>query len=116
MNLAIVIQKFSVKALLEDCQGIFLTKQTPNLSFEMEIDDNLYPDFYSDPNWIKQIVINLLSNAFKYTPRGSVTLKAHNIQNGQITISVTDTGLGIKYENVQKLFKAFGKIENNENA
>ena len=68
----------------------------------------------SDPIRIRQILINLISNAWKYTEKGSVTVKVDMITFNDIRISVIDTGIGIKHENLTKLFKEFGRIKSEQ--
>ena len=55
-------------------------------------------------------MLNLLSNAIKFTERGSVTLAAENVA-GAIRIAVTDTGIGIKSEDLNKLFQPFRQLD-----
>ena len=66
-----------------------------------------------DERRIKQVLINLLTNAVKFTPDGGkVSLKAWgNIEEQQIVFQVTDTGIGIKTEDMDKLFASFVQIE-----
>ncbi len=64
----------------------------------------------SDPVKFRQIILNLLSNAAKFTERGEITVRAE-IDGGHILVSVSDTGPGIKPEDMEKLFTAFGQIE-----
>ena len=61
---------------------------------------------------IKQVVLNLLSNAMKFTPRGgTVTLKAATDEDGRVAISVTDTGIGIAAEDQARVMDTFGQVE-----
>ena len=63
-----------------------------------------------DPTRLMQVMINLTSNAIKFTERGTVTITVFN-DDQFITIAVKDTGSGISEENKEKLFKLFGFIE-----
>ena len=65
---------------------------------------------FTDPIKLRQIVINLASNASKFTESGRITLTLAII-GSSLEISVTDTGMGIKEEHLDKLFTAFGQIE-----
>jgi PAS domain S-box-containing protein len=69
---------------------------------------------HADPKRLKQILVNLLSNAVKFTPeKGSVKLEVHaDYKTGRIHFSVTDTGIGISPEDLQKLFKPFIQVDN----
>jgi signal transduction histidine kinase len=67
-----------------------------------------------DSDKLKQVVLNLLSNAIKYTPSGgNITLEAQ-AANGEITIQVSDTGVGIPPESVPLVFEKFYRVPNTE--
>ena len=66
--------------------------------------------FVSDPRRVEQVLLNLLNNAIKFTPRGSVTLGA-SLKGGQARLWVADTGMGIKREDLGKLFHSFQQID-----
>lgn len=66
---------------------------------------------YSDQNRLRQVLINLISNAIKYTNEGFVRVTAGiNLFNGNINFMVEDSGSGIDNEGLSKLFKPFTKI------
>ncbi|HEX4960261.1 MAG TPA: ATP-binding protein [Thermoanaerobaculia bacterium] len=66
------------------------------------------PEIETDRQKVKQIVLNLLSNALKFTPQGSVAIRLeHHGPVGEISIAVTDTGIGIAEENQKTIFEAF---------
>ncbi|HEV8581737.1 MAG TPA: ATP-binding protein [Thermoanaerobaculia bacterium] len=66
------------------------------------------PEIETDRQKVKQIVLNLLSNALKFTPQGSVAIRLeHECEAGEISIAVTDTGIGIAEENQKTIFEAF---------
>lgn len=74
---------------------------------------DLLPDtiLKTDSQRITQVIINFLNNAFKFTSHGSVTL-SYQERDGYVRISVTDTGLGISEENLDKIFQRFIKLDN----
>ena len=82
------------------------------------IEDLKLPDdlILGDPVRIHQLLFNLLSNAIKFTPRGSVTtaakVDAETAHRIRVTISVTDTGIGISKEQLSRLFKPFSQADN----
>jgi len=65
----------------------------------------------ADPLRLKQIVYNVLSNAIKFTPEGGqVTVAARTVQGAFVEIAVTDTGIGIRTEDLSKLFREFSQV------
>ena len=76
----------------------------------------IYDQAYVDRDMISQVVINLLSNAVKYTPAGgTVTIQSEvNEAEGQICVTITDTGVGIPPEDVQHVFDKFYRVEANK--
>ncbi len=83
------------------------------IELKEEIEPGL-PRLFADRNRIRQVVINLLSNAAKFTERGQITLKINQIQQaGQpfICFAVKDTGIGINPEDVDKVFEPFRQID-----
>ncbi|MEJ6475310.1 hybrid sensor histidine kinase/response regulator [Pseudoalteromonas piscicida] len=81
------------------------------LEFELSIDPQVWPYLYSDEDKIKQILVNLLGNAVKYTNQGKVGLKvsvkADRAAKQTLKFAVWDTGVGIKPQEVEHLFDAF---------
>jgi signal transduction histidine kinase len=70
------------------------------------------PMLRSDRSKVKQIVLNLLSNALKFTPSGKVTIKVgQNVAAETITVAVTDTGVGIAPEDQAKVFEDFRQLD-----
>ena len=87
------------------------------LEFITDIDESVPSRLYGDDVRISQIVMNLLTNAVKYTESGSVTLRVRNNGitdgNAKLRFEVEDTGIGIKDEDLGKLFESFKRIEDN---
>jgi PAS domain S-box-containing protein len=71
------------------------------------------PRLRTDRAKVKQILMNLISNALKFTPSGSVTVSAQqNKRRGEIWVSVTDTGIGIAEEDQESVFQDFRQVDN----
>ncbi len=85
------------------------------LNFEIIVDENLPSVLNGDDVRLKQILTNLLTNAVKYTPEGTITLEVKRLENDEIYFSVRDTGMGIKEENLSTLFDAFARFEEEKN-
>jgi signal transduction histidine kinase/DNA-binding response OmpR family regulator len=84
------------------------------ISFKLDIDENLPTRLFGDELRIKQILNNLLSNAFKYTKEGSVVLRIRCEQEGDgvwMNCAVSDTGMGIKEEDMGRLFGDYSQID-----
>ncbi len=84
-----------------------------------DIDPNLPSLLYGDDLKVRQVVVNLLTNAIKYTPKGSVTFTVKLIsvddKDASIYFSVKDTGIGIKAEDRDNLFKSFSRLDQEKN-
>jgi signal transduction histidine kinase/FixJ family two-component response regulator/HPt (histidine-containing phosphotransfer) domain-containing protein len=84
------------------------------IEFKLEIDETIPSKLYGDELRIKQILNNLLSNAFKYTEEGEVCLMInweHRENDAWLHIAVEDTGRGIKEEDLEKLFSEYTQLE-----
>lgn len=96
-----------------------LKAQTKDLELEVFVDADLPNQLEGDDIRIRQILVNLLNNAVKYTHNGKVTLfvTKKSWENGttEIEFVVKDTGIGIKEEDIKKLFVAFERIEEKRN-
>ena len=120
-KLRLHIEKINMSELMiETFELIKIQAETKKieLSCEMKgIDEN--ETFLSDPTRIKQILLNLLGNALKFTDSGSITFSVEQLWENTrkfYIFSVQDTGIGIKEDDLSKLFVLFGKLkqENNE--
>jgi signal transduction histidine kinase/DNA-binding response OmpR family regulator len=86
--------------------------------FKLDIDETLPARLFGDELRIKQILSNLLSNAFKYTKEGTVILHLHCERDGAkvwMNIGVSDTGMGIREEDVNKLFDDYSQVDTRSN-
>ncbi len=116
----IVPVTYDVGAMLSDIVNmIWVRAKEKELQFHIDVDQTLPAKLYGDEVRIKQILINVLNNAIKYTSEGSVSLsiQCKRMESGsaEITYSVTDTGMGIKKESIPYLFKAFKRVDEEEN-
>ena len=98
---------------------LWLRCREKGLDFHVQIAPDIPSELYGDEVRIKQILINVLNNAIKYTKKGSVTLsiQSNGINDGiaDIVYSVTDTGMGIRKEALPHLFTAFRRVDEEEN-
>lgn len=91
-----------------------------NLEFQVDIDDSIPRILYGDRKRIQQVLLNILANAVKYTPQGTVSfsIRVEKLEEKEVTLrfSVRDTGVGIKKEHLANLYQVFKRIDlvNNE--
>ncbi|MBZ0307660.1 MAG: response regulator, partial [Anaerolineae bacterium] len=99
-----------IKGVMSSAKG--LTKEK-DIRLHIEMDNDL-PLAYGDEFRTRQIILNLVSNAAKFTNRGSITTSAHVIHENDgkyIQVSVTDTGIGIRLEDFSKMFESFQQVD-----
>jgi signal transduction histidine kinase len=106
----LVPESFSVADLVHEIHALAapLVERNGN-AFVLE-SDPLVDEMYSDRTRIKQSLLNLLSNAAKFTENGTVTWRISSVHD-QIRFSVSDTGIGMTEEQVDKLFQAFTQAD-----
>ena len=120
-KLDIIEADYSFYQLMDDiCTDIKLKASEKGLKFNVDIDKTIPRYLFGDDIRIKQCVLNILSNAVKYTEKGEVTFTARNNgtdDNGNYLISfeTKDTGKGIKEEDIPNLFLSFQRLDENNN-
>ena len=116
---------YDVAAMISDTvsQNIVRKGEKP-INFILSVDENIPKSLFGDDLRIKQILNNLLSNAFKYTKEGSIEFNAgYSSDNGEmnentaiwLTFSVKDTGMGISPDNINSLFTDYSQMDKNSN-
>ncbi len=118
MNLS--LSSYHPGDMLSDIVGMMWIRcKEKGLDFHVEVSPDIPAELYGDEVRIKQILINLLNNAIKYTQKGSVTLsiQCRDVGEGNALIEyyVTDTGMGIKKENIPYLFDSFKRVDEDKN-
>ena len=82
-----------------------------NIEFNLQIDNFEDKEYKTDPKMFKQITINLISNAIKFTEKGFVNIELSNDEN-YVFVKVKDSGIGISEESMKQLFNDFTQVEN----
>ena len=119
-KMELVNAEYNIHKLLDDVvQVISFRMQEKNLKLQLLINRKIPAILCGDELRVKQIVMNLMTNAVKYTQEGSVTLGVtyKQIREGEqpvirLCFTVRDTGIGIRQENIPKLFEAFRRVDN----
>lgn len=115
----IVPTQYEISSMFSDLVNlIWIRAHQKNLEFKVDIDPEIPSMLYGDEVRIKQVVTNILTNAVKYTDSGSVTLsaKGERVAADQILlrISVEDTGMGIRKESLDDLFRSFKRVDESD--
>lgn len=116
----IVPVAYDAGALLSEVVNMIWSRaEEKGLKFQVDVDETLPSQLYGDEVRIKQVLINLLNNAVKYTKEGSVRLSVQcerlSEKEAHITWRVEDTGMGIKKEAIPDLFDAFKRVDEEKN-
>lgn len=86
-----------------------------SLEYEVTIDHDVPKNILIDKNRLKQIICNLVGNAIKFTEKGKISLSVSKVKDignkAQLMISITDTGIGIKKEDIPKIFDYFTQLD-----
>ncbi len=119
-KMEIIEDVYEWEPLLEEVRMIIENRiDTKPIIVKINLDEKLPDKIIGDRLRIRQILINLMNNAVKFTKRGSITLSIdveNQNENGMwIRYSVKDTGQGIRKEDMNMLFKAFAQVDSNKN-
>lgn len=120
-KLTVISAEYDLGTVIRDVVNMMSFKaKVKGLQFVLELDENIPAKLVGDDIRLRQILVNLLNNAVKYTHEGSVTLAlsavtADSDNAVKLHFSVKDTGIGIKEEDLQKLCIPFERIEEKRN-
>lgn len=115
----IVAVDYHIAGLLNDLYNMIRIKaREKNLELIFDVSEDIPIQYHGDDRRIRQILINLLTNAVKYTDKGQVVLHLRCTIEDDVAImhySVEDTGIGIKEENIGKIYDAFQRFDVSRN-
>lgn len=118
-KMEIIPDVYSLTSLVDDMSKMIGFRVSSSyLSFSCNIDDKLPDKLIGDEVRVKQIVMNLLTNAVKYTDKGCVTLSVSGKEKDDVvyvSFAVKDTGIGIKENDIEKLKNSFYRVEGKRN-
>ncbi len=112
---------YNLGQLLNDVVTMTELKATQKgLTYNISIDGNLPSIVYGDENKIRQVMLNLLNNAVKYTQKGAVSIKVigvtdYNTNDVVLRVDVADTGIGIQKDKINSLFEGFQRLDLEKN-
>lgn len=111
-RLELEIVNVPLKEMLEETiSSLQLNAQEKGISLFLKLDPTLPDIIETDPTRFRQILINLIGNAIKFTDHGHVTTTAQWLESGIFQLHVEDTGIGITPEQKEKLFKPFAQAD-----
>lgn len=121
----LVEERYRLSSIVNDMSNMALLRtKEKGLYFSLDVDESIPDALYGDEVRIRKILTNVLSNAMKYTHQGGVKMSVRRtggdvLEKGQVidlVIAVSDTGIGIKPEDVERLFSKFQRVDLNVNS
>lgn len=119
-KLSLIPVEYNLASLLSDtCNLVAMRAADKNLTFNVNVEESAPSILFGDEVRLRQICVNLLANAIKYTHSGSVTLKVYTTPGEKdwvnLIFEVQDTGVGISDNNIKFLFDSFSRIDEKKN-
>ena len=118
-KMELINEEFNIASLVNDVVNMSEARRgTKGIEILVYMDPNIPEGLIGDEVRIRQVIINLMTNAIKFTREGSVTLSVtYSTQDYgvNLTVSVADTGIGITEENIEKLFTSFQQVDTKKN-
>ena len=115
----IVNEEFNIASLINDVINMAEARRgAKDIEILADVDPNIPKGLIGDEMRIRQVIVNLMSNAIKFTPKGSVTITVSCTLHDygiNLLVSVADTGIGITEENIEKLFTSFSQVDTRKN-
>lgn len=112
--------KYEPMSIVYDVANIVMTRlREKDVELILDVAPDLPSELHGDSIRIKQVLLNLLNNAAKFTAQGRITMKMNYVETTpdeiEMRISVEDTGIGIKKEDIGKLFQSFQQVDSKRN-
>lgn len=119
-KMEIVPVKYNMRSLINDTINMIQLKaDAKHLEFKVEVEPEIPSGFIGDETRIKQVLSNLLTNAVKYTESGYISLSVRGIRENEKTerlcFEVSDTGIGMKQEDIQRITQAYLRFDEKKN-
>lgn len=119
-KMEIIKERYFLSSVLNGVVNVVQMKaKQKQLNFYVEVDETIPDELYGDEIRIRQVMVNLLNNAVKYTRNGSVWLRVEKekVQEKSLVLKIVvkDTGIGIRKEDMSKLFHGFERLDQKEN-
>ena len=114
-RMELIPANYALSSVLNDMYNMMnIRAKEKNLTLTFDIQKNIPSEYFGDDIRLRQILMNLLTNAIKYTQTGSVTFSIRGGSKGTVAylrFSVADTGVGIREEDIEKLFEKYRRFD-----
>ena len=118
-KMEIIPMEYDLSSLIHDMENMTVVRANEKgLKLELEVDSKLPSRLYGDDIRLRQVLTNILTNAVKYTREGTIWFRVsgHSFEGDEILrFEVEDTGIGIKQEDIPRLFEKFSRIDEKKN-
>ncbi|MGN0665820.1 MAG: ATP-binding protein [Huintestinicola sp.] len=118
-KMELIEENFNIASTLNDVLNMAITRKSDkNLEIIVHADPDIPCGLIGDEIRIRQVIINLVTNAIKYTHEGCVSIRVSQTKQKygiNLSVSVSDTGIGITEENLEKLFSSFQQVDTKKN-
>ena len=113
----IINVEYEFSSVLNDIVNMTMNKTIDKgLSYELNADPDIPSVFFGDEIRIRQVMLNIINNAIKYTKEGVIMIDvSFDKESSSLIVEVNDTGIGIKKDDLEKLFKSFQRLEESKN-
>ncbi len=102
---------FDLRQIVHDCQTLVGPSCADGVSLHLELDHQLPEFVLGDPTRVRQTLLNLMSNAAKFTQRGQISLRVHVTNHERIQFELSDTGIGMTAEQLAVIFEPFSQAD-----
>lgn len=113
-KLTIKTETFDLQALLNECRGFFAPLASEsNIALNINLQNNTPRYLIGDPVRIKQVLLNLVSNAYKFTSQGQINIHVRPLPDSDLDIyfEIEDSGLGLSQDDQERLFQPFVQLD-----
>ena len=116
-RMELISVKYSFASVMNDIVNMTMKKATDKgLKYDLTVSEDIPSVLIGDEIRVRQVMLNLINNAIKYTHEGSVSVNvSYEDQDEMLNVVVSDTGIGIRNEDLSKLFVAFQRLEEDKN-
>ncbi|MCR4793200.1 MAG: response regulator [Lachnospiraceae bacterium] len=116
-KMEIVPVEYETMSVFNDIANMTMKKaQDKGLSYDLKVSPEIPTVLFGDEIRIRQIMLNIINNAIKYTKEGGICISAsYDLQREMLKVEVSDTGIGIREEDMEKLFQSFQRLEETKN-